>query len=96
MSLNRIKVTTESEKIVDRLNGDIAWVATDIEDIDVSSIDYSDALGFGVFVGTSGNLKIKTMGGNTVTLPVEAGFQPIRVVTVFSSGTTASNLKAYI
>lgn len=47
-----------------------------------------------VYVGTSGDLKVTDISGNTVTLyDLAAGmFHPIRVVRIFSTGTTASDI----
>tara|TARA_R110000803_G_scaffold96268_1_gene164390 strand:+ start:180 stop:446 length:267 start_codon:yes stop_codon:yes gene_type:complete len=53
-------------------------------------------LGCLLYVGTSGNLKVTTSGGDTVTLVNILGgqFLPISVVKVFATGTTASNIIA--
>jgi hypothetical protein len=47
-----------------------------------------------LYVGTTGNIKIITAGGDTVTLnSVPAGaIIPVRVKRVFSTGTSASNI----
>jgi hypothetical protein len=49
-----------------------------------------------LYVGTGGTLKVRTAGGNEVTLVgVAAGtFIPIQVVRVFSTGTSATNILA--
>jgi hypothetical protein len=49
----------------------------------------------GVYVGTSGNVKVDTIEGNTLTVPsVAGGTLPWAVKKVYSTanGTTASNL----
>lgn len=52
---------------------------------------YSRAL----YVGTAGDLKVTTVGGDTVTITNAAvGWHPIAVKVVFSTGTTASNIIA--
>lgn len=48
----------------------------------------------GIYVGTGGNLQVVMEAGNTVTFnSVPSGaLLPIRIVSVLSAGTTASNL----
>ena len=47
-----------------------------------------------IYVGGAGNVKVTTLGGDTVTLngAVAGSILPVRVVRVFSTGTTATNL----
>ena len=46
-----------------------------------------------IVVGTAGNLKVDTVGKNTVTLTgVPAGVLPLSVTKVHNTGTTAANL----
>ena len=46
-----------------------------------------------VVVGTAGNIKLDTVGKNTVTLSgVPAGILPLSVIKIHTSGTTALNL----
>lgn len=49
-----------------------------------------------LYVGTAGNVKITTVGGDAVTLPnLAAGvWHPIRAARVWSTGTTASDVIA--
>lgn len=48
-----------------------------------------------LFIGTSGNLKVDMVGGETVTFSsVPAGVFPVRVKRVHSTGTTASGIVA--
>jgi len=49
-----------------------------------------------LFVGGAGNVKVDTLGGDTVTFTgVLAGFVlPVRVLRVYSTGTTATNIVA--
>ena len=53
----------------------------------------------GISFGTAGALKVKTAGGDTVTIPsgaLAAGvIHPLRVVQVFSTGTGASDIAGY-
>jgi hypothetical protein len=46
-------------------------------------------------IGTAGDVKVTTLGGETVTLPaVPAGILPLRVTRVFATGTTAASISA--
>jgi hypothetical protein len=46
-----------------------------------------------LYVGTGGDLRVTTAGGDTVTFSSLAnGFFPVKVVSVFATGTTASNI----
>ncbi len=48
-----------------------------------------------LIIGTSGDVKVTTKGGETVILPsVPAGILPLRVARVFATGTTATNISA--
>jgi len=48
-----------------------------------------------LYVGTTGDVKINTFYGNTVTFKtVPVGIMPVRVSRVWSTGTTASNIVA--
>lgn len=49
-----------------------------------------------LYVGTGGNLKVRTAGGDDVTFNnIQNGsFLPINVVRVFATGTTATNIVA--
>lgn len=68
--------------------------------IDAAAINPSDATELtvpcrAVYVGESGDLKIKTLGGNEICFPgVPAGIFPIGARQVFLTGTTATNLIA--
>jgi len=56
------------------------------------SVDLSNVSRW-VIIGTAGALKVTTKGGDTVTMGnVPAGFLPIQVTRIWSTGTTASNL----
>lgn len=49
----------------------------------------------GVHVGTAGDLKVTTAGGQTVVITgATAGWHPIRVSRIWSTGTTASGITA--
>ena len=47
-----------------------------------------------IYVGGAGNVKVTTLGGDTVTFngAVAGTIIPVRVTRVFSTGTTATNL----
>jgi hypothetical protein len=49
-----------------------------------------------LFVGTAGNLRVQTVGGDDVTFNnINTGaFIPVQVVRVYATGTTASNIIA--
>lgn len=59
--------------------------------------DNDDDLGFltrFIFVGGAGNLKLDTVGGDTITLigVTTGSVYPIRAKKVYATGTTATNL----
>lgn len=62
----------------------------------VSSQDGSGNNGCVLYVGTKGNLKVMTVGGDEVifTNIQDGSFIPVQVLKVFSTGTTASNIVA--
>lgn len=49
-----------------------------------------------LYVGTKGNIKVMTVGGDEVTFTniQDGSFIPVQVLKVFSTGTTASNIIA--
>jgi hypothetical protein len=47
-----------------------------------------------LYIGTSGNIKVRTAGGNEITFVGVSGFFPVQVVRVFATGTTATNIVA--
>lgn len=62
----------------------------------VSSQDGSGNNGCVLYVGTKGNLKVMTVGGDEVTFTniQDGSFIPVQVLKVFATGTTASNIVA--
>ena len=73
------------------------YQAENAKELDVSASDYTvtDGRGFGtLYIGTTGKVKVKTIGGNTVTFTAfpAGAFIPVLVDKVFTSGTTASNI----
>lgn len=69
--------------------------AHDMASVTTSDTAYIDPTR-GLFIGGSGNLKVMTAAGSTVTLTgVAAGsILPVSVKRVFATGTTASNIAA--
>ena len=47
-----------------------------------------------LYIGTSGNIRVVTSGGDEVTFVGVSGFFPVQVIRVLSSGTTATNIVA--
>lgn len=45
-----------------------------------------------LLIGNAGNLKVDTLGGETLVMPVPAGLLPIRVTKIYASNTTANNI----
>lgn len=59
------------------------------------SADLSNAAIKGLYVGGTGNIKVTTVRGDTVTFnSVPVGFFNVGVKRVFSTGTTATNIIA--
>lgn len=62
---------------------------------DVSSADHTITLtggAKGLFLGTTGDVKVDTPKGNTITYSnVPAGFNPIACTKIYTSGTTVTN-----
>lgn len=48
----------------------------------------------GLLCGVAGDCKVTTQAGNAVTIPLQAGYNPIRVTRVWSTGTTATGIYA--
>jgi len=97
MALKEENVSTKRVGTVDSYNNDVIYQGSAFEEIDVSSNDYEDAKGFGVFVGTGGNIAIQGMNCGEVTLTniPDGSWLPIRITKVFNSGTTATGLVIY-
>lgn len=47
-----------------------------------------------LYIGTSGNIRVRTAGGDEVTFVGVSGFFPVQVIRVLSAGTTATNIVA--
>jgi hypothetical protein len=64
---------------------------------DAFGITLSDSINLAVkpralLVGVAGNLKVTMASGSIVILPVPAGYNPIRVTRVWSTGSTATGI----
>ena len=72
-----------------------AGVATDLVPITPSdTADLTEAC-WAIYVGTSGDIRIKTLRGTVVTLSaVPAGVLPVGAARVYATGTTATSLLA--
>ena len=71
--------------------------AVGAEEVDVSAADDTlDQESRGIYVGTSGDLKVDMADGSTVTFTsLAAGvIHPLRVVKVYMTGTTAGSIIA--
>lgn len=62
----------------------------------VSTQDGSGNNGCAMYVGTGGDVKVTTAGGDVVTFfnLQDGSFVPVQVIRVWSTGTTASNIVA--
>lgn len=48
----------------------------------------------GLLCGTAGNAQVTTAAGQTVTIPLQQGYNPIRVSRVWNTSTTATSIFA--
>lgn len=63
---------------------------------DVSSVDFdvtiNNSSAKGLFLGTTGDVKVDTPDGDTITYSnVPAGFNPIACTKIYTTGTTVTN-----
>jgi len=65
--------------------------------VDISSVDDELSSPSILFIGTGGDVKVDTLGGQTVTYKnLEDGrFLPVFVTKVYKTGTTASDMLAH-
>lgn len=79
-----------------KLQAGRAAAVTPSDTINIPSINGGTNNGCVLYVGTPGNLKVLTVGGDEVVFPnIQAGtFVPVQVLRVFSTGTTATNIVA--
>ncbi len=76
-----------------------ALSVTPSDTVDIPSVSSQDGRGNNgcvLYVGSSGDLKIKTAGGDVVTFTgIPAGtFLPVQVLRVYSTGTSAGSIIA--
>lgn len=45
-----------------------------------------------IYVGVAGDVKVDTVGGDTVTFKAGQGFLPVQVTKVYQTGTTATDM----
>lgn len=94
---------TASANALKEFGASASTIIADADAIDVSSVDATptrtDIDGnvlqpFGFHVGVAGNVKLTTLGGNTLTLAFAAGDHPWAVTTIHAAGegTTATGL----
>jgi len=50
----------------------------------------------GLLIGVAGNVAVKFLNGNEKTIPLTAGWHPIEVIQVNTTGTTATGLFYFI
>lgn len=67
--------------------------------IDAAAVTKSDTTVYeppirALMVGTQGDVKVKMVSGNDVTLTAASGLLPLQVTMVYSTGTTASGIVA--
>lgn len=82
-----------------KLQASRASLVTPSDTINIPSVSSEDGKGNNgclLYVGTGGDLKVLTIGGDEVTFVgfPNGGFLPVNVIRVFSTGTTASDILA--
>lgn len=79
-----------------KLQGRRALLVTPSDTDEIPAITGGTNNGCVLYIGTPGNLRVKTIGGDDVTFTgVYAGqFFPVQVIQVFDTGTTAGEIVA--
>lgn len=79
-----------------KLQANRATVVTPSDTDNISVNTEASKSGNVLYVGTNGNIKVMTVGGDEVTfVNIQGGsFIPVQVLKVFATGTTASNILA--
>lgn len=69
---------------------------TPSDTVNISSVSGGTNNGCVLYVGSAGNLRVQTVGGDDVTFNnINTGaFIPVQIVKVYATGTTASNILA--
>ena len=79
-----------------KLQAGRAAAVTPSNTVDIPAVTGGSNNGCVLYVGGAGNLKVLTVGGDEVTftaVPVGT-FVPVQVLSVFATGTTATNIVA--
>ncbi len=79
-----------------KLQANRAVSVTPSNTANISDSTEASKSGVVLYVGTKGNLKVLTVGGDEVTFTniQDGSFIPVQVLRVYSTGTTASNIIA--
>lgn len=79
-----------------KLQSGRAAAVTPSDTINIPSINGGTNNGCVLYVGTGGNLKVTTIGGDDVVFSniQDGAFVPVQVLRVWSTGTTATNIVA--
>jgi len=79
-----------------KLQGRRALLVTPSDTNEIPSVTGGTNNGCVLYIGTPGNVRVKTVGGDDVTFTgVYAGqFFPVQVIQVFATGTTAGEIVA--
>lgn len=72
------------------IQGGTAFDAFDVSPSDGSDIKMTDS----IFVGVAGNVRVRMGSGRDITWPLSTGFHPIQCTRIYSTGTTATGIKA--
>ena len=72
-----------------------AAAVTPSDTVDIAAVTGGSNNGCVLYVGVAGDLTVKMASGDIVTFAsIPAGFQPIHVLQVYSTGTSADNIIA--
>lgn len=63
-----------------------AFAITPSDSVDLSVVPRA------LLIGVAGNVKVTTLGGTSLVLPLPAGYNPIRVTRVWAASLTASGI----
>ena len=79
-----------------KLQANRAVAVTPSNTANISDSTEAAKSGVVLYIGTKGNLKVLTVGGDEVTFTniQDGSFIPVQVLRVYSTGTTASNIIA--
>ena len=79
-----------------KLQANRAVAVTPSNTANISDSTEASKSGVVLYIGTGGNLKVLTAGGDEVTFTniQDGSFLPVQVLRVFATGTTATNIVA--